>query len=105
MTAATVLVLATARSQIADYIETLISVYVILILLYIISTLFFSFGGRTPYNRVVNSVLEFLRQVCEPYLRLFRRFIPPLGPLDLSPMVGIIALYVVGGLVVGLIRG
>ncbi len=50
-------------------------------------------------------MLEFLRQVCEPYLRFFRRFIPPLGPLDLSPMVAIIVLYVVGGLVVGLIRG
>jgi uncharacterized protein YggT (Ycf19 family) len=102
---AAALVVATARSQVADYVSTLISVYVILILLYILSTLFFSFGGRTPYNRVLNAVLEFLRQVCEPYLRFFRRFIPPLGPLDLSPMVAIIVLYVVGGLVVGLIRG
>ncbi len=102
---AAVLLLATARSQVADYVSTLISVYVVLILVYILSTLFFSFGGRAPYNRALNAVLEFLRQVCEPYLRFFRRFIPPLGPLDLSPMVAIIALYVVGGLVVGLIRG
>ena len=43
--------------------------------------------------------------MCEPYLRFFRRFIPPLGPLDLSPMVAIIVLYVVGGIVVSLIRG
>ena len=100
-----VLVLATARSQVADYVQTLISVYVVLILIYILSTLFFSFGGRTPYNRALNAVLEFLRQVCEPYLRFFRRFIPPLGPLDLSPMVAIIVLYVVGGIVVSLIRG
>jgi uncharacterized protein YggT (Ycf19 family) len=105
MSDATILVLATARAQIADYVQTLISVYVILILLYILSTLFFSFGGRVPYNRVLNGILEFLRQTCEPYLGFFRRFIPPLGPLDLSPMVAIIALYVVGGLVVGLIRG
>ena len=99
------LVLATARSQIADYVSTLISVYVVLILVYILSTLFFSFGGRTPYNRALSAVLDFLRQVCEPYLRFFRRFIPPLGPVDLSPMVAIIALYVVGGIVVSLIRG
>jgi YggT family protein len=105
MSGAAIVILATARTQIADYMQTLISVYVILILLYILSTLFFSFGGSVPYNRVLNGVLEFLRQTCEPYLRLFRRFIPPLGPLDLSPMVAIIALYVVGGLVVGLIRG
>ena len=100
-----VIVLATARSQVADYVSTLISVYVVLILVYILSTLFFSFGGRAPYNRALSAVLDFLRQVCEPYLRFFRRFIPPLGPLDLSPMVGIIVLIVVGGLVVGLIRG
>jgi len=99
------LVLASTRSQIADYVETLVFVYTILILLYILSTLFFSFGGSVPYNRVLNALLEFLRQTCEPYLRLFRRFIPPLGPLDLSPMVAIIVLYLVGGIVAGLIRG
>lgn len=98
-------VLASTRSQIADYLETLVFVYTILILLYILSTLFFSFGGSVPYNRALNAVLEFLRQTCEPYLRLFRRFIPPLGPLDLSPMVAIIVLYLVGGIVAGLIRG
>lgn len=105
MTVAATFLAATARSQVADYLDTLINVYVILILLYILSTLFFGFGGRVPYNRVLSAVLDFLRQVCEPYLRLFRRFIPPLGPLDLSPMVGIIALYLVGGIVVGLVRG
>ena len=99
------LVLATARSQVGDYVAALIDVYVVLILVYILSTLFFSFGGRAPYNRALSAVLDFLRQVCEPYLRFFRRFIPPLGPLDLSPMVAIIVLYVVGGIVVGLIRG
>ena len=99
------LVVASTRSQIADYVETLVFVYTILILLYILSTLFFSFGGRVPYNRVLNAVLEFLRQTCEPYLRLFRRFIPPLGPIDLSPMVAIIGLYLIGGIVAGLIRG
>ncbi len=43
-------------------------------------------------------MLEFLRQVCEPYLLIFRRFIPPLGPLDLSPIVAILVLTIVGGL-------
>lgn len=99
------LVIASTRSQIADYVETLVFVYTILILLYILSTLFLAFGGRVPYNRAVSAVLEFLRQTCEPYLRLFRRFIPPLGPLDLSPMVAILVLYLVGGIVAGLIRG
>lgn len=102
---AAALVLASARSQIADYLSTLISVYVVLIFLYILSSLFFSFGGRVPYNRALSAVLDFLRSVCEPFLGLFRRFIPPLGPLDLSPIVAILALEIVGRLIVNAIAG
>jgi uncharacterized protein YggT (Ycf19 family) len=49
--------------------------------------------------------MGFLRDVCEPFLRIFRRVLPPLGPLDLSPMVGIIVLNIVGAIVANLIRG
>ncbi len=101
----TTLLLASARTQIADYLSTLIGVYVVLIFIYILSSLFFSFGGRVPYNRTLNAVLDFLRQVCEPYLRIFRRIIPPIGPLDISPIVAILVLTIVGGLITGLIHG
>jgi uncharacterized protein YggT (Ycf19 family) len=67
--------------------------------------MFFQVGGRLPYNRGLNAVMTFLRDVCEPYLRIFRRVLPPLGPLDLSPMVGIILLNVVGSIVANLING
>ncbi|CAB4925534.1 unannotated protein [freshwater metagenome] len=99
------LVLGDARGQVADYFGTLLNIYVVLIFVHILASLFFSFGGRVPYNRALNAVLEFLRHVCEPYLRVFRRFIPPLGPVDLSPLVAILALTIVGGLIVGLVRG
>jgi YggT family protein len=45
---------------------------------------------RLPYS--FNPVVRFLYDVCEPYLRLFRRIMPPLGPIDLSPMVGVLVL-------------
>lgn len=99
------LVLADARNEIANYLGAVITVYVILIIAYILSSLFFSFGGRVPYSRWSSAILGFLRDVCEPFLGLFRRFIPPLGPLDLSPIVAIVVLQVVGGIIVGLIRG
>lgn len=99
------LVIASTRSQIADYLSTLLSVYIVLIFLYILSSLFFSFGGRMPYNRALNAVLEFLRSVCEPFLSIFRRFIPPLGPLDLSPIVAILVLQIVGRLIIDAIAG
>lgn len=89
---------------IADFLDALLLVYTILIVAYIISSLVFAAGARVPYSRASDALLTFLRQVCEPYLRLFRRFIPPLGPIDLSPIVAIFTLQIVGGLLVGLLR-
>ena len=62
------LVLADARNEIANYLSAVITVYVILIIAYILSSLFFSFGGRVPYSRWSSAILGFLRDVCEPYL-------------------------------------
>ncbi len=97
--------LADVRGDVADFLGTLIFVYVLIILAYIVVNLIFAFGGRPGYYRWLDAVLTFLRDVSEPYLRIFRRFIPPLGPLDLSPIVAILVLQIVGGLVVDLIRG
>ncbi len=96
---------AAINEEIADFLAALILVYVILIIAYILSQLFFGFGGRVPYNRAFSAVLGFLEQVVAPYLNIFRRFIPPLGPIDLSPIVGILLLQIVGGILVNLIRG
>ena len=98
-------VVATFRQDIADYVQAVFYVYTLLIIAYILSSLFFAFGGRVPYSRWFSALLGFLRDVCEPYLSIFRRFIPPLGPLDLSPVIGIILLNIVGGIIVSLIRG
>ena len=99
------LVEASTRSDIAGYVQTLVFVYTILIVAYILSSMFFQVGGRLPYNRALNAVMTFLRDVCEPLLRIFRRVIPPLGPLDLSPMVATFVLILVWRVVVPLIDG
>ncbi len=94
-----------SRDDVADFVYYVFLVYTLCIIGWIVASLVFSLGARVPYNRVSNAILDFLRDVSEPYLRIFRRFIPQLGPFDLSPIVGIILLQLVGGLVVGLIRG
>jgi YggT family protein len=99
------LILATARDQIAGFVSALIWVYTILIIAYIFSSMFFNVGGRIPYSRWSRAILDFLRDVCEPYLSIFRRFIPPFGPLDLSPMIAIIVLVIIGNVLVTLIHG
>lgn len=99
------MILATTRGDIANYVSALFYVYIVLIFAYILLNLLFSFGMRMPYSRWSDMVLTFLRDVSEPYLRVFRRFIPSVGAFDFSPMVAIIVLYIVQSLVVGAISG
>jgi YggT family protein len=96
---------AIGREEIADYVSALFLVYLILIFIRVL----LSWVPRMPYNPYLRVVVGFVEETTNPYLNLFRRFIPPLGgrglALDLSPIVAIIVLLVVQGLVVGLIRG
>lgn len=96
---------AITRGDIANYVEALFLVYILLIFVYILLNMMFSLGLRPPYSRFVDAVMNFLRDVCEPYLRIFRRFIPPIGMFDLTPMIAIIVLYIVRTIVVNLISG
>jgi YggT family protein len=96
---------ASAREEIADFLEALITVYLLCLIAYIVTNLVLSLGVRVPYNRGVSGVLGFLRDVCEPYLRVFRPLPLRIGPLDLTPIVAIFALQIVGGLIVRLVRG
>jgi YggT family protein len=100
------MVLASARTQIADYLSTLIYVYTLLIILYIVIQLLFSVGVRPPYSRTVDAVIGFLRDICEPFLRIFRRLLPSFGGFDFSPILAIITLEIVNALIVNdLIHG
>jgi YggT family protein len=58
-----------------------------------------------PYSRGVDAVLTFLKDVCEPYLRLFRRLLPAFGGFDFTPILAILVLYIARSLLVGLIKG
>ena len=97
--------LAIGRADIADYVDTLVLVYLVLIFIRIILSWFRSI----PYHPVLSAFLTFVHDVTDPYLNLFRRFIPMarLGPaaLDLSPIVATFVLLIVGGIVGDLIRG
>jgi uncharacterized protein YggT (Ycf19 family) len=97
------LALASTRGDIGNYVNALFDVYILLIFIYILLNLMFSLGVRLPYSRWTDAIMTFLRDVCEPYLRVFRRVIPPIGMFDFSPIVAIFVLIIVGRIVVGLI--
>jgi YggT family protein len=94
------MIIASARTEVAGFLSALIYVYILTIFLYIVIQLLFSVGVRPPYSRTTDVVLGFLHDVCEPFLRLFRRFLPQFGAFDLSPMLAIITLYVINIVVV-----
>jgi YggT family protein len=97
--------LAIARADVADYVDTLVIVYLVLIFIRILT----SWIPRMPYNRYLAAFLKFISDVTDPYLNLFRRFIPMVrmgpGALDLSPIVATIVLIFVGSVLSKLIRG
>ncbi|HET6548695.1 MAG TPA: YggT family protein [Solirubrobacter sp.] len=93
-----------ARNQIADFLSALILVYTLIIFASIIVSWIFSFGIRVPYSRPVNAVFDFLRDVTNPFLRIFRRLGLQFGPIDFSPIVAILVLQFGGAIIVGLIR-
>jgi YggT family protein len=97
--------LAIDRGDVADYVAALFLVYVVLIF----TRMVISFIPRMPYRPWLRALLDFVTETTDPYLNFFRRFLPPIGgggfALDLSPMIGLIVLFVAEAIVVGLIRG
>ena len=86
--------LADTVDRVGSFIDVFIGVYTLLILLFIISSWI-----RIPYSLWLNRIQRFLYDVCDPYLRLFRRVLPPVGPLDLSPLVAVAVLYAIDQIV------
>jgi uncharacterized protein YggT (Ycf19 family) len=88
--------LADTVSTLQNFVVVFVGVYVLVIFAYVLTSWI-----RLPYS--FNPVLRFLYDVCEPYLRLFRRLLPTLGPIDLSPFVGVLVLIVAEQIVVRLL--
>jgi uncharacterized protein YggT (Ycf19 family) len=88
--------LADAVSTVQRFVDVFVAVYVLLIFMYVLTSWI-----RVPYS--LNRIQRFLYDVCEPYLRLFRRVLPTLGPLDLSPIVAVIVLLALDQIVVRLL--
>jgi YggT family protein len=93
---ASLTLLAGAIDSVQSFVTVFIAVYTLMIFAYVILS-----WVRSPYS--THPVVRFLHDVCDPYLRLFRRFLPPLGPVDLSPIVAVIALVVLERLVNGVL--
>ena len=95
--------LADTQSDLADYVTALFVVYGILIFIRILMT----WVPRIPRSATLRPILDFITETTDPYLNIFRRFIPPIGgggmQMDVSPIVAIIVLIVAQKIIVGAI--
>ena len=86
-----------AIDQVELFINVFTTVYLVAVFLYILASWF-----RLPYS--LNPVQRFLHDVCEPYLRLWRRILPmSFGPVDFTPMIAIFALIAVSQIVIAVL--
>lgn len=105
------MIVALTRTDIASYVSALVWIYTILILIRILVTwaVMVPFVVEMLQNPVMRTIVGFIEDITEPYLALWRRIIPPLragpGLIDVSPILAIFALGLVGNLIVALIRG
>ena len=88
--AARFVLLGDAISSVETFVNVFIGLYWVVIIAYIITSWL-----RLPYSLTLNRIQRFLYDVCEPYLRVFRRLLPSMGAIDLSPMVALIMLVVI----------
>ena len=86
---ATISLLADVVTSLQNFVWVFATVYTLVIFAYIITSWL-----RLPYSPWLNRFQRFLYDVSEPYLRLFRRILPSMGPLDLSPWIATIVLWI-----------
>ncbi|GGJ86581.1 membrane protein [Lentibacillus kapialis] len=72
--------------------HSLLNVLYLALELYSFALIIYIFMSWFPGARE-SSFGVFLAKICEPYLEPFRRIVPPLGMIDLSPIVAIFVLY------------
>jgi YggT family protein len=84
------LLLGDAISSVETFVNVFCILYGLVIFVYILTSWL-----RLPYSLTLNRIQRFLYDVCEPYIRLFRRLLPGTGALDFSPILALIALGVI----------
>jgi len=96
---AIITLLADAITSAQNFVQVFATVYTLIIFAYILTS-----WVRMPYSPWLNRIQRFLHDVSEPYLRLFRRVLPSMGPLDLSPWIAVIVLWLLAEVLINVLE-
>ena len=96
---AIITLLADAITSAQNFVQVFATVYTLIIFAYILTS-----WVRMPYSPWLNRIQRFLHDVSEPYLRLFRRILPSMGPLDLSPWIAVIVLWLLAEVLINILE-
>jgi YggT family protein len=85
-----------------DVVLIILNLYTYVIIAAVIASWLVGFGVINSYNQFARSVLRMLHALTEPVFGPIRRIIPPIGGLDLSPMIALLLIiflqrWIVGG--------
>ena len=83
--------------------DTIISIYIFAVIISVVLTWLVQFNVVNTSNQLVYMVGDFLYRITEPVLRRIRSVIPPIGGIDLSPLVLLLALVFVRNLLPGVL--
>tara|TARA_Y100000590_G_scaffold117229_1_gene133995 strand:- start:3829 stop:4110 length:282 start_codon:yes stop_codon:yes gene_type:complete len=70
----------------------IIDLYQLVLIIYVIATWLVGFRIINTTNAFVYSILTALYKICEPSMRIVKKFIPTFGNIDISPIIVFIAL-------------
>jgi YggT family protein len=84
----------------ANLLNTVISLYIWCLFIFVILGWLVQFGVINTQNRVVYLVMDFLYRITEPALRPIRRFVPSFGGIDISPILLVLVLIFIRDFVV-----
>ncbi len=84
----------TATELVTNTLANFLTIYFYLLIVRILLTWF-------PTVEWMNQIQSFLSPITDPYLNIFRSFIPPIGGMDFSPILAILVLQLVVGLLPG----
>lgn len=80
-------------NPIAWIIVEVIDIYVWVVIAAVVVSWLIAFGVINLYNQTARQIVHILEVLTEPFLRRIRRIVPPIGGLDLSPLILILVLY------------